>query len=78
MNDDVPSYDKYKARYRKIHKTVRNKKGEEVILSKEEKELETIDELRIRILKTRADMWKYYISAITRTPCTEYELYQFL
>jgi 3-methyladenine DNA glycosylase Mpg len=52
--------------------------GELIVLSKHERELEQIEQTRVKILKTRAEMWKYYISAITHAPCSDYELYKFL
>jgi hypothetical protein len=77
--DDIqPSYKRYKKNFMATHNQEVTDTGQTVILSRQEKELETIENLRIAILKTRAEMWKYYVSAITHTSCSDFELYKFL
>jgi hypothetical protein len=77
--DDIqPSYKLYKKNYMATHEVTTTETGQTVIQSRQEKDLETIENLRISILKTRAEMWKYYVSAITHSSCSDFELYRFL
>ena len=76
--DDRINYVKYVAKPRQSDQLEQWPSGERTLMSQAESDLDKVEKLRIQILKARAEMWKYYISGITHTQTSDYELYSFL